>query len=125
MKSKKFYGSKVWFFPDAERPPAGDSELKGHESIILFNPNTENANVLCTLYFTDSEPVRDIELFVEAERVRCVRTDDLKAMGGFEIPLNTQYAIKLESDTPIIAQYGRLDARQANLAFYTVMGYSL
>ena len=34
-----------------------------------------------------------------------------------------QYAMKVESDVPVIVQYGRLDARQTNLAYYTVMGY--
>ncbi|MHB8277432.1 MAG: sensory rhodopsin transducer [Candidatus Humimicrobiaceae bacterium] len=121
----KEYGSKLWFIPDAERPPAGQSELKGHESIILLNPNDQNAIAYITLYFSDQEPVRDITVSVDAERVRCLRTDDLIDMQGFEVPLCTQYSIKVESNVPIVAQYGRLDARQTNLAYYTVLGYTV
>ena len=61
---------------------------------------------------------------VLGERVRCFRVDNPEDMGGFNVPLETQYAIKLESDIPIVAQYGRLDARQTNLAYYTTMGFS-
>ena len=34
-------GKKVWFFPDGDRPPFGESELKGHESYIVLIPNRE------------------------------------------------------------------------------------
>ena len=36
----------------------------------------------------------------------------------------TQYALKVEGSIPVIVQYGRLDSRQTNLAYYTVMGYA-
>jgi hypothetical protein len=40
------------------------------------------------------------------------------------VPVETQYALRVDADQPVVAQYGRLDARQANLAYYTVMGYA-
>lgn len=45
-------------------------------------------------------------------------------MGGHEIPLETQYALTFHSDVPVVAQYGRLDTRKPNLAFYTMPGYA-
>jgi len=45
-------------------------------------------------------------------------------MCGFKVPFETQYAMKVSSNTPIVLQYGRLDNTQANLAFYTTLGYS-
>ena len=121
MKSCK-KGEKTWVFPDTELPPAGDSLLKGHESIIVLNMNEKSASIELTLYFTDQEPVRLHPLTVEAERVRCFRLDNQKEI-GYAVPLETQYSVKLESDIQVVVQYGRLDARQDKLAFYTTMGY--
>lgn len=119
---EKEYGKKVWFFPDGELPPPGEGKLKGHESIIILNPNSRDANITITLYFVDKDPIDNIRVTVKANRVRCLRTNVPNDMGGVVIPFETQYAIKLASDTPIIAQYGRLDNRQTNLAYYTTMG---
>ncbi len=118
------FGKRVWFFPDGERPPFGDSPLQGHESLLILNPNAQDAHVAITIYYEDSEPARDIPLSVKAERVCCVRTHDENVFGEFAAPVSMQYALKLASDVPVIVQYGRLDARQQNLAFYTTMGYS-
>lgn len=120
----KEHGKRVWFFPDGDRPPAGQSEMKGHESIVILNPNGKDAFCNLTFYYEDQEPVKGIKINVESERVRCIRTDNEADMGENVIPVSMQYAIKVESDVPVIVQYGRLDARQTNLAYYTVMGYS-
>jgi hypothetical protein len=116
-------GKKVWFFPDGDRPPQGDSPMKGHESYIVMNPNKQTAHLKFTIYFEDQEPVRDIVLIVGPERVKCFQTHNPDHFGEHVLPLTTQYAMKIESDVPVIAQYGRLDARQVNLAYYTTMGY--
>jgi hypothetical protein len=63
------HGKKVWFFPDGDRPPLGDSLMKGHESYIVLNPNNADAHVVFTLYFEDKPPVRGIQMTVGAERV--------------------------------------------------------
>ena len=65
----------------------------------------------------------DIMIDVKAERVRCVQTHKESDFGENIIPVSKQYALKVESDVAVIVQYGRLDARQDNLAYYTVMGY--
>jgi len=116
-------GKKIWFFPDGDRPPFGDSDLKGHESYIILNPNLKAAHVTFTLYFEDKEPVRGIKMTVAAERVKCFQTHNAEHFGEHVLPLTTQYAVKVESDVPVIVQYGRLDARQEKLAYYTTMGY--
>jgi len=115
-------GKRLWVFPDTELPPAGDSLLKGHESIIILNMGDRPAKVSMTLYFTDKDPVRLPALVVGAQRVRCLRMDKESDI-GFKIPLETQYAVRLLSDRPVVVQYGRLDPRQTNLAYYTTMGY--
>lgn len=116
-------GKKVWFFPDGDRPPLGDSEMKGHESYVVLNPNKQNANLKFSIYFEDREPVRNIKMMVEAERVKCFQTHNPEHFGENTLPVAKQYAVKVESDVPVIIQYGRPDARQVNLAYYTTMGY--
>lgn len=116
-------GKVRWFFPDAELPPPGDADPRGHESIIILNPNPKAVRIRMTLWYTDRGPDH-FEVSVEGERVRCLRTDVLDDMGGHEVMEGQQYAIGLESDGPIIAQYGRLDVRQPNMAFYSTPGYS-
>lgn len=117
------HGKKSWYFPDCERPPFGDSELKGHESYIVLNPNNKDAKVKFTFYFEDKEPLREIETTVGAERVKCYQTHNPRHFGGYTAPLATQYAAKVESDVPVIVQYGRLDPRQTNLAYYMTIGF--
>ena len=118
------YGKRIWFFPDGDRPPFGNSELKGHESYVVLNPNDTEAHLKLTIYYEDKEPVRGIEMSVGAERVRCYQTHNPEHFGEHTLPLATQYALKVESDVPVIVQYGRLDPRQANLAYYTTMGFA-
>lgn len=117
------YGKKIWFFPDGDRPPFGHSKLKGHESFVILNPNSKDAHLKFTIYFEDTDPISDIDLFVEAERVKCFQTHNPDHFGEYTLPLTTQYAVKIESDIPVIVQYGRLDSRQENLAYYTTMGF--
>ncbi|HSK68937.1 MAG TPA: sensory rhodopsin transducer [Candidatus Limnocylindria bacterium] len=116
-------GSRVWFFPDGDRPPLGDSGMKGHESYVILNPNGHDAHVSFTLYFEDEEPVEGIGMVVPARRVRCFQTHNAQHFGEHVLPVARQYAAKVESDVPVVAQYGRLDARQENLAYYTTMGF--
>jgi len=117
-------GARIWTFPDGDLPPPGEGEPHGHESLLLLNVTGERAEVKLTFYFTDRPPVRDVALTVEAERVRCVRLDEPVGDCGYRVPFG-QYALRVESSVPLICQIGRMDVRQPNLAYYTVMGFPL
>ena len=49
--------------------------------------------------------------------------NNVEDMSGYVVEKETQYAMKLESNTRIVVQYGRLDNRQTNLAYYTTLGF--
>ena len=118
------FGKKHWFFPDAELPPRGDHpDLPGHESFILFNPNGEDADVEIVLHWTDRDPSEPLKTEVKAGRVKCVRCME-DGILGMPVPEGEQYAVAIHSTVPIIAQYGRLDMRTGNMAFYTTPGYA-
>ena len=114
------YGKKVWIFPDAELPPVGANLIPGHESVIITNVTDEEAVVKFTLLYTDKEPV-SFETTVGSRRVRCRRTNRECDIGAFTANFDEQYAIMLESNVPIVAQYGRAEPRAVN--FYTTPGY--
>ncbi len=114
------YGKKVWIFPDAELPPVGENEIPGHESVIVTNVTEQRAHIRFTLLYTDREPVC-FTAQVEAMRVRCLRSNNPVDFGGHTAKEGEQYAIMLESDVPVVAQYGRAEPRAVN--FYTTPGY--
>lgn len=114
------YGKNVWIFPDGELPPVGINEIPGHESIIITNVSEQAANIKITLLYADKDPV-SFSTEVAAMRVRCLRSNQSKDFGPYTAVEGEQYAIMLESDTPIVAQYGRAEPRAVN--FYTTPGY--
>ncbi|NPV47308.1 MAG: sensory rhodopsin transducer [Armatimonadetes bacterium] len=120
------HGRKVWIFPDGDLPPAGDPNLplEGHESLIVLNTGDEDAQIEMDVYFTDREPEVGLRLVAPARRVTCFRMDKPVGDRQFQVPFG-QYALRLRSDVPIVAQIGRADVRQPNLAYYTTMGYGL
>ncbi|MBO5412070.1 MAG: hypothetical protein J6A38_03215 [Clostridia bacterium] len=116
-------GKKSWVIPDCELPPEGEGVLKGHESVVIVNDSNKKAVIKVALYFVEDEAYENITWEVEPKKVKCFRMNNVEHMCGYVVPLETQYAMKLESSQPIVVQYGRLDNRQTNLAYYTTMAY--
>lgn len=121
---EKSIGSKIWVFPDAELPEVTIGKLIAHESLIILNLNKKKAKIKLSLYFTDKPPIKNIPLEVKSERTRCFRLDNPEDLNGVVIPRKVQYAWLVKSNINIIAQYGRLDTTQSNMAYYTVMGFN-
>ena len=117
-------GKKTWIIPDCELPKPGEGVAKGHESVIIVNDSNVDAQINVKLFFVDKDAYEGISWTVKAGRVRCFRMNNINDMCGFEVPFETQYAMKLASNTNIVVQYGRLDNTQSNLAFYTTLGYA-
>ena len=116
-------GKKDWIIPDCELPPEGEGVLKGHESVVIVNDSNKKAIIKVKLYFVDKDAYEGIVWEVEPQKVKCFRMNNVEHMCGYVVPLETQYAMKLESSEPIVVQYGRLDNRQTNLAYYTTMAF--
>lgn len=116
-------GKKEWIIPDCELPPEGEGILKGHESVIVVNDTDQTAVIRVKLFFTDKPCYDHIVWTVEPQHVRCFRMNCVEDMDGYVVEREKQYAMKLTSDTEVVVQYGRLDNRQINLAYYTTLGY--
>lgn len=122
-------GHKTWCFPDGDLPPRkpydlalSNPETHGHESLVILNPGEKDAQPILHVFFPDDSPWEITLPTIPAQRVRCFRTDEPLGERNLQIPFG-QYALILKSDQPVIAQLGRMDVRQANLAYYTVLGH--
>jgi len=117
-------GAKTWYFPDGYLPEKNtEGPLESHEALMILNAGTVDAHVTISIYFEDRNPIKDIGTVVSSERVKTLRLDYKEDMGGVEIPVLTQYSLRIMSDVEVIVQFGRLDATQINLAYYGTMGF--
>jgi hypothetical protein len=117
-------GKKQWYIVDGYRPsptPDPAAVYEGHESIMILNPNAEDAHVLISVYFEDRDPVEDIPYLVPAKRIRCFKSHEKEVLGGLEIGVGVQYSMQIKSDVGVVVQYGRLDVQQPNMAYMALM----
>lgn len=118
-------GAKTWYFPDGYLPEKNSSGvMEAHEALMLFNTSASEAEVQIDVYFSDRSPAKGIPLKVEAERIAALRLDHPEDIGGLAIPPLTQYALRIRSNINIVAQFGRLDTTQNNMAYYVGIGYN-
>lgn len=116
-------GNKIWYIPDGYIPPKSSGELESHESICVLNCNEATANLSISIYFEDRDPLENIAESVGGKRTRHIRTSGLQK-DGEHIPAGVPYAIKVESDQPIIVQYSRLDTTQSENALMSTIAYT-
>lgn len=115
-------GKMTWVFADGDLPPQGNDEPLGHEALMVLNTNDKDAQLTLNLFFEDKEPIEGIKITLPAKRVNCFRMDFPIGDQKFKLPFG-QYALVVQSDMPIIANFGRLDRRK-DMAYYPVQGFS-
>lgn len=116
-------GAKVWLIPDGFIPEGSTGGLESHEAICILNTSRRDARLSMTFYFEDREPVRGEAVVVPAERTRHLRTDRPEQVGGAELPRGVPYAVRVESDVPVVVQHSRMDTGQEALALMTVLAH--
>lgn len=115
-------GKKTWIFADGDLPPQGKEEPLGHEALMVLNTSEADAHLNLDIFFEDKDPVMGVKLAVPKQRVNCFRMDFPIGEQKIKIPLG-QYALVVNSDVPIIVNFGRLDRRK-DMAYYPVQGFS-
>jgi hypothetical protein len=118
-------GEKLWIIPDGYIPEVSSGTLTSHESICVLNTSSDDALLSITIFFEDRNPLEDIQEMVPARRTKHIRTSSLATKEGTPIPLGVPYAIEVKSNIPIIVQYSRLDATQAENALMSVIAYPI
>ncbi len=121
----KAYGKKVWLIPDTYLNSVSKNENISHEAICVINTSDEDAEIKLTLFFEDRDPRTDFSSRCPAMRTHHIRMDKLRNDKGEMIPRDTPYAVLVESNTPIVVQYSRLDTSAVEMALMTTMGYGV
>lgn len=120
-------GATVWFIPDAYlAKPAGDDPVyKNHEAICILNATDVDADIRLDFYFADRDPIEDVRIVIAAKRCVHVRMDDPAQVGGYVIPFDTPYGVRVRSSTPIVVQYSRMYATTHNISLMTTMAHAI
>ena len=118
----KTYGKKTWLIPDCFLDPVSNKQIS-HEAICVLNTSTEDAEIRLTLFFEDRDADTSFSSHCASMRTHHIRMDKLRNANGEQIPRDTPYAVLLESNTPIVCQYSRLDTSAAEMALMTTIGY--
>jgi hypothetical protein len=100
----------------------GPESMTSHETLCFLNTGDQDANVEITLYFADKEPVGPYRLTVAARRTVHQWINELD--DPEPVPKDTDYAMLVESDVPIVVQHTRIDTRQAENALLSTIAYA-
>lgn len=118
-------GKKTWIIPDGFLQPKSTGDQISHEAVCVLNLTKEHADIQLTLYFEDREPMDTFYSECGSNRTHHIRLDQIKDQSGNEVPRGVPYAIKVDSNVPIVVQHSRLDTSQEALALFTTMGYPM
>lgn len=118
-------GRKRWAIAEGYIPPESHGpspQMTSHETVCLLNMSDRDAYVSITVFYSDREPVGPYQVVVPGRRTRHVRFNALS--DPEPIPLDTDFASLIESDTPIVVQHTRLDSRQAENALLSTIAFA-
>jgi hypothetical protein len=106
-------GQRVWVIPGGWIPASGtgrEPDFTSRDELWLLNTSEMEAEIELTMYWQDHAPVGPYPLRVGAERVRCVRINDL--IDPEALRLEEPYALVVRSSVPIVVQIARYDTRK-------------
>jgi hypothetical protein len=120
----KTIGKKIWAIPGGRIPLRSNGpepEFVSSDELCILNAAKKDARIQITIFYTDHDPVGPYPLTVPARRTRHIRFNDL--INPQAMPLDTDYACLLQSDTPVIVQFNRRDTGQAENAISGMMAF--
>ncbi|MBS1303313.1 sensory rhodopsin transducer [Loktanella sp. SALINAS62] len=118
-------GRRIWAIAEGYIPSGGlegDSALVSHETACILNAQEVDVNLRITLYFADREPVGPYCMPVLARRTLHLRFNDLS--DPEPVPRDTDFAVVLEADAPVVVQHTRLDSRHQNISLLSTIAFS-
>ncbi len=117
------YGKKTWLIPDTYLNSVSKNGNISHEAICVINTSDVDADIRFTFFFEDRDARTDFSSFCPAMRTHHIRMDRLRNADGEPIPRDVPYAVLVESNTPIVVQYSRLDTSAPEMALMTTIAY--
>lgn len=116
-------GKQSWIIADGYLPEKSHGDQISHESVCVLNLGKTDAVIKLTFYYEDHEPMDRFVSHCKSQRTHHIRLDQLKDADGNPVPCGVPYAIKVDSNVPVLVQHTRLDTSQAELSLMTTMGY--
>jgi hypothetical protein len=116
-------GHRTWAIPEGYLPgrSRGPEDMESHETVCLLNTGDQDAQVDLTVYFSDREPAGPYRLRVPARRTLHQWLNELDEPEP--IPTDTDYAMVLHSDVPVVVQHSRLDSREPANALLSTLAF--
>lgn len=121
----KAYGKKTWLIPDTFLNSVSKNDQISHEAICVINTSDVDSQIKLTLFFEDRDIDNSFSSFCSSHRTHHIRLDKIRNAEGLSIPHDVPYAILIESNTPIVVQYSRLDTSRAEMALMTTIAYAV
>jgi hypothetical protein len=122
----KALGAKTWAIPGGCMPLSSTGREPEHTSrdeLFVLNASKRDAQLELHIYYGDRDPIGPYRLSVAAERMRCVRFNDL--IDPQALPLAEPYACVLRSDEPVVVQFTRIDTSRVENAIATTMAFAV
>ncbi len=116
-------GKKEWFIADGFMSSTKNDQYVSHEAVCVLNTTNERAEINITVFFENSDPIKDFIAVCDPERTNHIRLDKIKNAEGKCIPKDTPYALFIESSVPVICQHSRMDVSNKHLTLMTTMAY--
>lgn len=118
-------GKQTWIIPDGFLQPKSTGDEISHEAVCVLNLTKETASIKLMFYFEDRDPMEHFVAECGSKRTHHIRLDKLTDVNGSQVPRGIPYAIKVESNMPVVVQHSRLDTSQQALALFTTMGFPI
>ena len=117
------YGKNTWLIPDGFMSDTKKGDYVSHEAVCVLNLSGDVAHINLTVFFEDTEPLRNFSAECAHERTQHIRLDKITNSEGVSIPKNKPYAVLVESDRPIVVQASRLDVSPPEYSLMTTIAY--
>jgi hypothetical protein len=119
-------GHTSWVIPGGRIPAHGtgrEPDFTSRDELWMLNTGDQDAEIEATIYYDEFDPVGPFTITIPAQRVRCVRINDL--IDPEAVRLETPYAAVIRSTVPIVVQIARYDTRQAAQAMSWSLAHPL
>ncbi|NLE12888.1 MAG: hypothetical protein GX628_04325 [Clostridiales bacterium] len=119
----KAYGKTTWLIPDCYLNSVSKNAQRSHEAICVINTSDVDAEIKLTLFYEDREAITGFNSHCGAMKTHHIRMDKITNAEGQGLIWDVPYAALIESNTPIVVQYSRLDTSAAEMALMTTIAY--
>jgi hypothetical protein len=119
-----YAGNTIWVIPGGHislYSTGREPEHTSRDELHLLNTNGQEATLHIIIYYTNREPSAPYTINIKAKTVRSIRFNDL--VDPEPLMLDTDYAVLIRSDIPVIVQFTRVDTSQPELAGFTSMAF--